>query len=378
MRIALYFPAPGGGVQRGQVVLANALAARGIEVMCIMPRARGPFLQQLAPGISLTDLRARHPIIAAVRLARFLRRCRPNALIASQAVGINTAVATRALAVADVPVIGVQHNVLSELCRQSKSLQMRRIVPLLARMFYPLADRIVAVSQGVAADLETVTGVPEDEIAVIPSTTLTPEIPALAQQPTGWPWLDSKSRPVVLAVGNLRPVKDHAMLIRAFARVRRERPAYLVVLGEGEERPKLELLARELGVDPDVHIAGHESNPYAYMARADVLALSSRHEGFGNVLVEAMACGCQVVSTDCPHGPGEILEGGRYGRLVPVGNEAAMATAIMETLDEIMPRVDSAQLPQRAAEFSLDRMVNRYLDVLGEDSLERGRSARAA
>jgi glycosyltransferase involved in cell wall biosynthesis len=348
-------------VQRGQVVLANALAARGIEVMCIMPRARGSFLQQLAPGISVTDLRARHPIIAAVRLARFLRRCRPNALIASQAVGINTAVATRALAVADVPVIGVQHNVLSELCRQSKSLQMRRVMPLLARMFYPLADRIVAVSQGVAADLEKVTGVPEDEIAVIPSTTLTPEIPALAQQPTGWPWLDSKNGPVVLAVGNLRPVKDHAMLIRAFARLRAVRSAKLVILGEGEERPKLEQLTRQLGIEQDMLMPGHDPNPYAAMARADVLALSSRHEGFGNVLVEAIACGCPVIATDCPHGPAEILQGGRYGRSVPAGDDVAMAGALMAALDErIIPR---EALRQRAAQFSVDRMVDRYLHL---------------
>ena len=209
-----------------------------------------------------------------------------------------SAVAARALAAVDVPIIAVQHDVLSEVVRETGSARTRVLMPLLVRMIYPLAERAVAVSEGAALDLSIIAGIPQDEIDVIPTLTVTPDIIDRAAEPTQCPWLVSKTAPVSPAVGNLRPVKDHVMLIRAFARLRAVRSAKLVILGEGEERPKLEQLTRQLGIEQDVLMPGHDPNPYAAMARADVLALSSRHEGFGNVLVEAMACGCPAIATD--------------------------------------------------------------------------------
>jgi glycosyltransferase involved in cell wall biosynthesis len=365
MKVFLYFRSFAGGVQRGQVVLANELSAHGLEVTVVMPKARGAFLEMLAPEVRLVDLGASRPLLAVIGLARLLRRSRPHALIASQTSGVNVAVMARAIGAVDVAIIAVQHNVLSKVCRQSDSWRMRTVMPMLVRLFYPMADRVVSVSRGAADDLASMTGLPDDDIAVVPNMPLPADVAALSELPTGCPWLDHKEVPVILAVGGLRPVKDHEMLLEAFALVRRMRPARLVILGRGDasRRKRLDALARQLQVQDDVLFAGHQPNPFAYMARADVFALSSRHEGFSNVLVEALACGCPIVSTDCPYGPREILERGLYGQLVPVGDHHEMASAIATMLSGGL-RFSREMLQRRAAEFSVDVLVGRYLSLL--------------
>jgi glycosyltransferase involved in cell wall biosynthesis len=170
--------------------------------------------------------------------------------------------------------------------------------------------------------------------------------------------------PVILAVGRLTKAKDYPTLFRAFSLVRQVRPAKLLVLGEGEERSNLERLAIELGIQNDVSMSGFVDNPFAFMAKASVFVLSSAWEGFGNVLVEALACGCPVVATDCPSGPREILDNGRYGRLVPVGDHEALAKAILETLDNPDFPADRQTRLQRAMEFSVDVAIDRYMKVL--------------
>ena len=166
---------------------------------------------------------------------------------------------------------------------------------------------------------------------------------------------------MILGVGRLTQAKDFPTLIRAFALVRKKRAARLMILGEGEERPKLEALVRELGLEREVTLPGFVDNPYKYMKRAAVFVLSSKWEGFGNVLVEAMALGTPVVSTDCPSGPAEILENGRWGRLVPVGDVYALAEAIIETLDE----EHHPDVANRAKDFAVELAVEKYINVLG-------------
>jgi glycosyltransferase involved in cell wall biosynthesis len=357
----LFFAATGGGVQRGRVTIANALAARGVKVACVLPEARGPFIERLSPQVELVDLGTRRPLALVLALARWLRRARPAALIASQHHAILAALWARRLAGVEVPLTAIQHNTLSELCRQSRRRTVRWLLPRAARLSFRWADRICAVSHGVARDLAEVTGIPERDIRVLYNPTVTPELIAQAQLPSGHPWLDAKDRPVLLGAGNLSPIKDFATLIRAFARVRRAQRARLMILGEGHERPRLEGLARDLGVAADVVLPGFRSNPYAFMARADLFALSSRVEGMPNAIIEALACGCPVVSTDCPSGPAEILENGRYGALVPSGDDAALARAMAASL---RTPPDRAALRARAADFSVERAVEAYLQLL--------------
>jgi glycosyltransferase involved in cell wall biosynthesis len=202
-----------------------------------------------------------------------------------------------------------------------------------------------------------------EKIKVIYNPVITPELFARAEEPLDHPWFRPGEPPVVLGVGRLTQAKDFPTLIRAFALVRKERPARLMILGEGEERPKLEALVRELRLEEDVALPGFVDNPYKYMKRAAVFVLSSRWEGFGIVLVEAMALGTPVVATDCPSGPAEILENGKWGRLVPPGDPEALAKAILDTLEGGVSRVKATTNVQKR--FSMIAIVEQYLKVLG-------------
>ncbi len=219
----------------------------------------------------------------------------------------------------------------------------------------------MAVSEGVAEDLALTASLPRERITTIYNPVVTPALAGQAQAPLTHPWFAPGSPPVLLAVGRLHYQKDFPTLLRAFARVRAVRAVRLLILGEGDQGVALQASAQELGITTDVELPGFVLNPFAYMARAAVFVLSSAYEGLPGVLIQALACGCPVVSTDCPSGPAEILEGGVYGPLVPVGDDAALAKAILSTLNA---RPNPDWLRTRAAEFSVDRAVDRYLEVL--------------
>lgn len=219
------------------------------------------------------------------------------------------------------------------------------------------ADGIIAVSRGLADEWAEEAAIPRSRIAVVHNPVVGRGLSALAASPLHYPWFREGGPPLILGAGRLEPQKDFETLLRAFAAVRRRRPARLAILGDGPLLPAIRGLADRLGVRREVLFPGFVSNPFAWMARAGVFALSSKWEGFGMVLVEALACGCPVVSTDCPSGPAEILDGGAYGRLVPVGDPQAMAEAILETLDR-PPERDL--LRRRGARFSEDRALPGY------------------
>jgi glycosyltransferase involved in cell wall biosynthesis len=231
---------------------------------------------------------------------------------------------------------------------------------MLVRRYYPWADEIVAVSQGVADDLLELTDLPPSKVRVLPNPVVTPELVQRAAEPLDDPWFTAGAAPVVLGAGRLDQQKDFPTLIRAFAAVRSRRPARLVILGEGPERGQLESLVEELGITADVRLPGFVSNPFSYMARAAVFVLSSAWEGMPGVLIQAMACGAPVVATDCESGPREALAGGKYGRLVPVGDHLALADAIAGTLDALRP-----SLPPEALEpYTREGAADRYLRLL--------------
>jgi glycosyltransferase involved in cell wall biosynthesis len=230
------------------------------------------------------------------------------------------------------------------------------------KRFYPLADAVVACSKGVAEDLVQNMKVPRERVHVIYNPT-DPEIEAKAQEPVDHPWFKNSKIPVILCVARLAPEKDLPTLIRAFSIVRKERPAKLVILGEGSERAKLEALVKELGLEGDVWMPGFVDNPFKFMKRATVFALSSKFEGFGMVIAEALAVGTPVVSTDCPSGPAEILGGGKWGKLVPVGDYEKLAEAILETIEN---PPDREKLKERGRDFSLDRIGQQYLQLITE------------
>jgi glycosyltransferase involved in cell wall biosynthesis len=226
---------------------------------------------------------------------------------------------------------------------------------------YPRADAIVGVSDGVVRDLASLTGIPAGRMRTIYNPVVTPELLAQAQAPAPHPWLEDGGPPVVLGVGRLVPQKGFATLLEAVARLRRERRLRLLVLGEGRHRRALERQARRLGLGADFALPGFAPNPFAYMARAAVFVLPSFYEGLPGVLIQALACGCPVVSTDCPDGPREILADGAYGPLLPVGDAAALAAAIARVLDHPPER---ERLRRRGLDFGAEPAVRAYLEVV--------------
>jgi glycosyltransferase involved in cell wall biosynthesis len=229
-------------------------------------------------------------------------------------------------------------------------------------LIYPRVDHVVCVSQGVLEDTRALTGLPDERLSVIRNPVVTPRLAELAAQPADHPWAADPTVPLILGAGRLTEQKDFPTLVRAFARLRKDRPARLVILGDGRQRGVLETLARERGVAADLALPGFAPNPYAWMARAKLFVLSSAWEGSPNVLTEALALGLPSVATDCPSGPREILAGGRWGPLVPVGDDAALAAAMAATLDDPQP---PEALRAAVAEYTRDAAAGAYLRVLG-------------
>jgi glycosyltransferase involved in cell wall biosynthesis len=389
----------GGGVQAMALRTARELVARGRKVELLVGQAEGVLAASVPPGVPVTELEVasraatvasafrglgglplatlaavlggRDPD-AALRhlpaLLRYVDGAAPRALLAATPYRGLEALLAKRRARHRPRVVVSEHNDLRQGHPMGEGRRRQRLV-VLQRRLYPTADAVVAVSRGVAEDVAARSGLARERITVVYNPAVTPEIAWLSQEPVAHSWFAAGTgMPVVLAAGRLGAAKDFPMLIRAFAHLRAGRPARLVVLGKDKDARKTEkrvagyrALAAELGVAGDVDFPGFAANPFAWMARASVLAVSSRHEGFCNVIAEALACGCPVVSTDCPSGPAEILEGGRYGRLVPVGDEAAMANALGATLDG---PPEAATLRQRAQAFSLDRAVDRYEELL--------------
>lgn len=364
--IAIYLPSlRGGGAERVMVTLVNGFARRGYAVDLVLGKAEGPYLPEVASGVRVVDLGARRVVTSLPGLVRYLSRERPKAMLS--ALNHANVIALLARRFAGVPT----RLVVSERAHLSLSLsgepsRRARLMPWFMRHTYPWADGVVAVSGGVADDLAQAIGLPRKAIAVAYNPVVTDAMLRQAKAPLDHPWFAPGQPPVVLGVGRLTVQKDFSVLLRAFAKLRARRPARLMILGEGELRPALEALARQLGIDADVALLGFRDSPYVYMHRAELFVLSSRFEGLPNALIQAMAFGTPVVSTDCPSGPAEILENGRWGRLVPVGDVDALAWAMQATLTE-MQHPDVAR---RAQDFSLAPGVDAYLRLLLNDSAE--------
>lgn len=355
--IALYLPTLcGGGAERVMVTLANGFVDHGLQVDLVLANAEGPYLADVSPSVRVVDLGVSRVLVSLPGLVRYLRRERPAALLSAMGHANVVAVAARWLSRMPTRLVVSEHNSVS---LSSRSLRERVVLPLL-RWAYPHADGVVAVSGGVADDLAQVTGLPRKRIVVVYNPVVTATLLKQACAPLDHSLLGAKEPPLVLGVGRLTVQKDFPSLIRAFAKVRAQQLCRLVILGEGELRGELEGLVTSLHLSADVTLPGFTDNPFPWMRQSSLFVMSSAWEGFGNVLAEAMACGAPVVSTDCPSGPAEILENGRWGRLVPVGDVEALADAMRATLAE----TTHPDVATRARDFGVDQAVAGYLGVL--------------
>lgn len=360
VRVALFTGSmSGGGAERVMLDLAASLADRGLKVDLVLTHARGEYLHLVPKNVRVIDLDSRKLVSFIWDFLWYVRKERPAAVLSSLLLPDLASLIAKLVFGKRLRVVVRQANMFSIRFaeEQFRSRQYMNVV----RLLLPFADGVVAISDGVANDLRALSPRAANKVVTVYNPAATFEIEELSSACIDHPWFGDDDIPVILSAGRLARQKDHGTLLRAFAEVVRSRPARLVILGQGPERDKLQELAGRLGLAECFDLPGFDVNPFAYMARASVFVLSSRYEGFGNVIVQAMACGTPVVSTDCPSGPSEMLEEGRWGRLVTVGDWRAMARGIEETLDDPMP---AEELKARASVYSVEASVDRYLELL--------------
>lgn len=362
-RLALLVPdLRGGGAERVMLNLAIGLAEIGCQVDLVVAVARGSYLKDVPPAVNLVDLKSRDVAVCLPALVRYLKSAKPAGLVSALSQANVSAILAKKLSGVDTRVLAVSHNSLSVESKNGKSLKLK-VMPYFVRAFFPSADVLAGVSTGVCTDLAQMLNMPAERVKVLYNPVISEKTLTMSTEPVDHPWLAEGEPPVILTVGRLHPQKNHALLVDAFAKLRAKREARLMILGEGDLRPEIEEQVKRLGLVDDVALPGFVANPFAYMSKAAVFALSSRFEGLPTVLIEALACGARVVSTDCPSGPDEILRGGQYGALVPVDNVDALADALRQTLDSGQAPPPESWQPYRIVEAS-----RRYLDALGFDN----------
>lgn len=361
MRIVLLGTAVSGGIGRNLVNLSEALTAKGAEVHLILESMDGPLTPLIVSQTAVYPLSTTHPTIGALPLARRLLALKPDAVLAPNHRLALLAIRARTLIAPwhGVRVYANVHNTYSLQYLQLAPRKRQRRIHKLKR-YYPRLDGIICVSEGTRNDFALLTGISKDRMAVIYNPVVTHGLLDLARQPLEHPWFRPGQPPVILGAGRLVPAKDFAGLMAAFELVRARLSCRLVIVGSGPLYQELEDRRRASRWAADIALVGNDNNPFRYMHRASLFVLSSRYEGFGNVLVEALACGAPVVATDCPHGPREVLMEGKLGPLVPVGDVDALAGAMAATLNCKPP---DSLLRQSLARFSADNSANEYLKL---------------
>jgi glycosyltransferase involved in cell wall biosynthesis len=349
-----------GGVERVMFLLAGELTARGVKVDLVVATGGGPAQAQLPEQVRLVDLEAQRTFTAVPGLTRYLRRERPAALVAAKDHANVAAVLAAELARLRTPVLATVHS------RPSAALARPerwtgRIVGAALPAVYGRAAAVVAVSDGVADDLRSIDRRGRWRITTIANPVVSEQLLLAGAQPPAHPWYKQpREVPIVVWCGRLSKEKDPVTAVRAFAALLAQRPARLVIVGDGALRAQVERTIRESRISNDVLLTGYVGAPAPYIAHADVLLLSSRREGLPTVLVEALALSTPVVSTDCESGPRQILADGAFGTLVAIADPNAMAAALATTLDSEPLAIPSAALQP----FTIEAATNHYLDLL--------------
>lgn len=352
-----------GGVDRVVFNLAEEFLSRGIRpvILVDMDNQWSPFRDLIPDGVPYVVLGAKGMVARLTRLRSYLRQARPRAVMCTGFGFPNLcAIVVRWIAGFRFRLMLTEHCFPSVDRNGAKPWQGRYWFFPLAHFLYPFADDIVAVSKGTARDLARVINIDPQRITCIYNPIVNESLMESGNAPVDHVWFHDREVPVVIAVGRLEHQKDFGTLVTAFARVRKQLRCRLVILGDGGERDMLTSLVDELGLSNDVSLPGFAPNPHAYTAKAKLLVLSSRFESLANVVVEAMALGTPVIATDCPSGPSEALDGGRFGRLVRVEDPDMLADAMLEVLQKEPARVPDSWLEQ----FTTRASASRYLELL--------------
>jgi len=361
-RIACFFATSGhSGVDRAMKHLIPALLDRGYFVDLLHVRRHGPYIEQKHERLRIVDLGSKHVYPSLMAVVRYLKTERPAVMLSDKDRVNRTALLAKYIAGGDTRLVLSSGTTIS-IDLATRGAFERWLQRTSMGKLYGYASQVIVTSKGVADDMAGYTGLARGKISVVPS----PVVPASCfeeQLPRpDHSWFKKGEPPVILGVGELCMRKDFQTLLRAFAKVRAQQPCRLVILGKGRQREELGQLATELGVGDDVDFAGFQPNPYAFMQHAALFAFTSKWEGLGFVIIEALAVGTPVVSTDCPSGPSEILQDGHYGRLVAVSDVDGLASSIVKTLDNPL---SSDILKQAARPYEIEASTDAYLEALG-------------
>lgn len=372
-----------GGIQRVAINLLEPWSeSADFSCQLVLAWGQGSYLSEIPPNVRVIDLKT--PLEGRLKslikflpiLIKYFREEKPDIVLANIPIANFMTIIAKFFSGTRSRIILVEHTLFfNRMMAQELSTRSEQgtispgkkwqflptILPYLLRWCYRQADTVVAVSGGIAREIEQDLRWQPGSVKVIYNPVTERRFFSLSEEPLNYPWFQNADVPVFLAVGRLVPQKDYGTLLRAFAQVRAVREARLLILGEGPSRAELEALIEELDIGSDVGVPGFVSNPYPYMRQAEALVLSSVWEGLPTVLIEALASGCQVVSTRCPHGPDEILAEGEYGWLVPMGEATALARGMMQALD--FPK-DRQVLQARGLEFSVEKALIQYQQLI--------------
>ena len=362
MSLAIYMhDLAGGGVERQSLIIAQEFRRIGIDVTLVLHRLRGQLLNEMPAGLRVVDLHSSRTLGDIWPLVRFLRAEKPDVLLSNLDLNNIAALLAKGVSLSETQVVICQHNPITASFVGGESW-MYRAVPRAYRMLRPLISGAVAVSRGVADELCDLAGLPGDRVVTINNPVIGPDFHDRSQEPVTHPWFRDDFGPVFVTAGRLVAQKDHETMLRALALHRRTGTGRLIMLGSGPLETQVRTMARELGIADAVDFAGFRPNTLPYFRQADAFVLSSRCEGFGNVIVEALGCGTPVISTQCEHGPAEILADGRYGVLVPPRSPEALAAA-MDDAGSLRVRFPAETLRHRAADFSYAACAARYMTM---------------
>ncbi|MEQ1437865.1 glycosyltransferase [Fontimonas sp. SYSU GA230001] len=358
-RIAVFMSTSGhSGVDRAMRHLIPALAGRGYKVDLLKVRRHGPELAEVPAGVRIIDTGVRTTYLALFALIRYLRRDRPAVLLSDKDKVNRTALLARWLARARGTRLVLSSGTTISIDLQHRGAFERWLQRTSMGRLYRHADQVIVTCADVADDMARYTGLAREHIRPVESPVVPAQLFAARPPPPEHPWFVPDALPVIVGVGELSARKDFETLIRAFARLRARRTCRLVIVGRGKRLDALRALADALGVAADVDFPGFRTDVYAFMAHAAAFAMTSRWEGLGFVLIEALACGTPSVAVNCPSGPREILGDGRYGPLVPVGDDRALADALERVLDHPLPR---ETLQQAARPYEIEAATDAYL-----------------
>lgn len=355
-----------GGAERNVVNILKNINRDHYAVTLVLADKKGAFLEQIPLEIPIVGLRAKSLVSIFYALRRYFATEKPDVFISSFERFSAVSILARKFSRVKTKCIIIEHTTPSSLYKTTKKMSHKIVAyfflrPLLS-FFYKKADAIICVSRAVKDDLLQYVKSP-NLLSIIYNPVVVEELSRLSKEEIDQEWLQNMQTPVIIAVGRLVPAKDYPTLLKAFSLVLQKTPAHLVIVGEGGEQQALEKLSKTFAIDQQVHFLGFQKNPYKYMLRANLFVSTSKREGFSNAIVEAMALGVPVIAAKAA-GPVEIIDHGKNGLLVPIGDAPMLSEKITAVLrDKSLAETLSTEGKKRGEFFSAEKSVAEYEKV---------------